>query len=280
MEEDSNLSLFCCPVCKAPLRRESGSLRCQEGHCFDLARKGYVNLLRSNRSAERRHGDSDMMLHARQAFLDGGYYAGLKDLVCTILKEHLGAQARILDVGCGEGYYTAALQQTLVEAGRPAQLAGIDISRDALVLAHRRCPQLELAVASAAALPLQNASQDAVLNIFAPICAGELARVLRPGGLLLLALPLEEHLMGLKKAIYEVPRPNPAPNEQLEGFRLIRREELRSILKLTESEQIKNLFRMTPYFYKTGREDQKKLEQLQELTTELAFCVLLYEKEL
>ena len=267
-------SLFSCPVCGLRLNREGKSLKCGNNHCFDLARQGYVNLLRSNQSASKRHGDDNLMVLARQEFLDGGYYACLSDAVNGLLVPRLGNAARVLDVGCGEGYYTARLRAAL---GEDARFCGIDISRQALIAAHRRDPALELAVASSAQLPVQQGSMDAVLNIFAPLSAEEAHRVLKKGGLLLRAVPLKEHLMGLKRAVYDTPYENPDPEPEFPPFRLVERLEVRGELTLTENRQIRNLFSMTPYYYKTSRADQQKLEALEHLKTELAFCLFLYE---
>ena len=267
-------SLFSCPVCGLPLQRQGKSLVCEKNHCFDLARQGYVNLLRSNQSSSKRHGDDSLMVAARQEFLDGGYYACLSDAVNRLLTARLAKNARVLDVGCGEGYYTARLRAAL---GEDALLCGIDISRQALIAAHRRDNALELAVASSAQLPVGQGSVDAVLNIFAPLSAEETHRVLKPGGLLLRAVPLKEHLMGLKRAVYDTPYENPDPESAFAPFRLLERVEVREQLVLTENRQIRNLFSMTPYYYKTSRADQQKLEALEHLETELAFCLFLYE---
>lgn len=267
-------SLFSCPVCAQPLRRQERSLKCEKNHCFDLARQGYVNLLRSNQSSSKRHGDDNLMVAARQEFLDGGYYQCLSDAVCRLLAPRLGPNARVLDVGCGEGYYTARLRTAL---GEDARLCGIDISRQALIAAHRRDSALELAVASSAQLPAQQGSMDAVLNIFAPLSAEEAHRVLKPGGLLLRAVPLKEHLMGLKRAVYDTPYENPDPDPAFAPFRLLECAQVRKQLVLTENRQIRNLFSMTPYYYKTSRADQQKLETLEHLETELAFGLFLYE---
>ncbi len=267
-------SLFACPVCGLPLAREGRSLKCEKGHCFDLARQGYVNLWRSNQSSAKRHGDDTLMVAARQSFLDGGYYAILKDAICRLLSR-LPENARVLDVGCGEGYYTAALRQSL---GQGSRVAGIDISRQALIFAHRRDSALELAVASSAQLPIEDGSVDAVLSVFAPLSEAEAERVLKPGGLLLRALPLREHLMGLKRAVYDTPYENPDPEEAFGSFRLVERVEARGTLVLDDNQQIRNLFCMTPYYYKTSRADQEKLAALEHLETELAFGLFLYEK--
>lgn len=179
-----------CPVCGGVLHREERSLRCGAGHCYDIARQGYVNLLRSNQSKSKRHGDDKRMVAARTAFLDAGYYAPLRDAVAAAAAEFTAGDADVLDAGCGEGYYTAQVLHTLQQQGRTPSVCGVDISRDALICAHRRAPELTLAVASIAHLPVADASCDLLLNVFAPHDAGEFARVLRPRGVLLRVIPL------------------------------------------------------------------------------------------
>lgn len=93
-----------CPVCGGALHREERSLRCGAGHCYDLARQGYVNLLRTNRSKDKRHGDDKRMVAARTAFLDAGYYAPLRDAIAAAATEYTTGDAGVLDAGCGEGY--------------------------------------------------------------------------------------------------------------------------------------------------------------------------------
>ena len=157
-----------CPVCGGVLHREERSLRCGAGHCYDIARQGYVNLLRSNQSKSKRHGDDKRMVAARTAFLDAGYYAPLRDAVAAAAAEFAAGDADVLDAGCGEGYYTAQVLHTLQQQGRTPSVCGVDISRDALICAHRRAPELALAVASIAHLPVADASCDLLLNVFAP----------------------------------------------------------------------------------------------------------------
>ena len=134
------MSELTCPVCGGVLHREERSLRCGAGHCYDIARQGYVNLLRSNQSKSKRHGDDKRMVAARTAFLDAGYYAPLRDAIAAAAVEYTSGDADVLDAGCGEGYYTAHVLHALQAQGRSASVCGVDISRDALICAHRRAP--------------------------------------------------------------------------------------------------------------------------------------------
>lgn len=267
-----------CPVCGGVLHREERSLRCGAGHCYDIARQGYVNLLRSNQSKSKRHGDDKRMVAARTAFLDAGYYAPLRDAVAAAAAEFTASDADVLDAGCGEGYYTAQVLHTLQQQGRTPSVCGVDISRDALICAHRRAPGLTLAVASIAHLPVADASCDLLLNVFAPHDAGEFARVLRPQGVLLRVIPLERHLWELKCAVYDRPYENEVPDPALSGFVLTARQELRGTVTLRSQAEIEALFCMTPYYYKTGARDQAKLRALDTLTTETEFALLIYKK--
>ena len=265
-----------CPVCGAALSEQERVFRCEHGHSYDKAKKGYVNLLLSNQSASKRHGDDRAMVAARTAFLDAGYYAPL----CEAVAETAAASRAetVLDVGCGEGYYTAAVYEALCRQGTTPDVRGVDISREALAAAHRRLPALSLAVASLAHLPLADERCDLLLNIFAPVDAAEFHRVLRPEGRLLRVIPLERHLWELKCAVYDAPYENKTPDTALPGFRLAERRDIVSEITLPAQADIQALFMMTPYYYKTSRTDQEKLSRLDTLTTQTAFGLLLYER--
>lgn len=267
-----------CPVCSAPLQRVERTYRCESGHCYDIAKQNYVNLLMSNRSSDKRHGDDKLMVQARQEFLDKGYYLFLREEICRLALENLPAAARILDAGCGEGWYTSALRCALEGAGKSCEVLGVDISKQALIFAGRRDKALTLAVASISSLPVADESCDMVLNVFAPDSPAEYRRVLRPGGLLMRVMPMERHLYGLKAAVYDSPYLNPPAVYAPEGFELVCRSELRQMIHLDSTGDIQRLFMMTPYYYKTGRGDQAKLEKLTELDTEAEFAIVLLRR--
>lgn len=259
-------SAFCCPVCGGRLFALPSSLRCMEGHSFDMAKQGYVNLLMSN-SGGKRHGDDRLMVTARRDFLDKGYYAPLRNA----LTEIVGSRHTVLDAGCGEGYYTAAI-------AAENRVCGIDISKDALRFAAKRCKDAEFAVASISDIPVADAAVDTVISIFAPDSPAEFSRVLKDGGRLITVVPMENHLAELKAAVYDTPYLNPPVNTQREGFRLISSREVKYSITLECGEDIVSLFKMTPYYYKTSRTDQQKLEKLDTLTTQLEFFIAEYEK--
>lgn len=62
-------------------------------------------------------------------------------------------------------------------------------------------------------------------------------------------------------------------------FTLVETREVRDIIHLSCNEDILSLFRMTPYYYKTGAKDQQKAERAQELSVKLAFGLAIYQKD-
>ena len=147
-----------CPLCQQPLLSGSRQWVCANGHSYDQARQGYLNLLLVQHKKSRQPGDTPTMLACRQAFLDAGHYQPVSDRI----GELLGAAGphQLLDMGCGEGYYTARLQQQLPECA----IGGMDISKDAIIKACRRGREIQWLVGSTARLPVADASLDAALS--------------------------------------------------------------------------------------------------------------------
>lgn len=261
-----------CPVCGGGLTAKDGSYRCGAGHCFDMAKSGYVNLILSNKSL---HGDDREMIRARNRFLEGGYYAPLRDALCEVLRDALsGAVSPVcLDAGCGECYYTAGMHDAV-----GGEMLGIDLSRDALIIGEKRRAGLELAAASVNALPLGDGTADSVISVFAPLCAEEFHRVLKAGGVLIRVIPLARHLWGMKEVLYEHPYENAEERDAPSGFLPLGMRRVEYTAEI-DGAHIADLFTMTPYFYRTDRAGREKLAALESLRTEIAFGILTYRKQ-
>ena len=266
-----------CPICKNPLCLKEKSYVCSKGHCFDIAKSGYVNLLPPSPGGKR-HGDDKLMVKARSRFLDKGFYDPLANKLSEIINELMPHDCHIVDAGCGEGKYTSDVLMHLQQQGKTAHILGIDISKEAVISAAKRNRNLSLCTASTAHMPIGDESVHAVLNIFSPFMAEEFHRVLKAEGKLVRVVPLEGHLWELKELIYDKPFPNPPMDMEAENFRIVREEKLCYEIELSSSEEIMDLFMMTPYYYKTGAADQQKAANAQKLHTRLEFGIYVYEK--
>lgn len=200
---DSTLiALLLCPVCGEEMnavsdRGRAVGLRCERGHRFDRAKYGYINLLTGK--ANNFVPDTAAMVEARDAFLGGGHYGPLVDALrraaADALQTRIGPPT-ILDAGTGTGYYLEALLAGLPEARSIA----VDLSKFALRRAARRLPAaLSLVWDIWRPLPLTAGSIDLIVNVFAPRNAAEFARVLAPGGTLLVVTPGTDHLEQLRR---------------------------------------------------------------------------------
>ena len=271
-----------CPVCQTPITTPEDGGVCRKGHRFDRARSGYMHLLPANRKHAKNPGDDKLMVDARRKFLDKGYYRPLADTVSRLASEWLANLPHqtpcVLDAGCGEGYYTTLLYDALCQRGMEPDILGVDISKLALDKAAKRQKAIFYVVASVFHLPAPDACCDLLCSLFSPYCSEEYQRVIRPGGAMLLVIPGENHLWELKQAIYERPYKNQVKPFALEGFTLLDHMQVHDIIYLAEHNDIENLFKMTPYYYKTSEQDQARLLGRGELTTQIEFEVLLYRK--
>lgn len=272
------MSLFRCPLCAAPLEREAGAYRCGGGHSFDVAREGYVHLLPPNQKHAALPGDGRDMVLARRDFLSRGYYRPLLNTICNQMLSLSGEAPVLLDAGCGEGWYTAGIDGALRSAGRRPRIAGTDISKLALRTAARRLRGAEFAVASSYHLPLADGRVDVLLNCFSPLALEEFWRVLRSGGWFLYVVPGPRHLWELKEILYDRPYPNEEKETPYEGFRYREIVPVEETVTLESREDIQNLFRMTPYFWKTPRAGAERLAALDRLEVRASFRVHIFER--
>ena len=260
-----------CPLCGKPLERSDPAWRCGAGHCFDVARQGYVNLLPVQQKRSLHPGDTPEQLHARRRFLEAGFYAPIAAAVCGLLS---GAHT-LLDVGCGEGWYL----RRFAEAQPAAERWGLDISRDAVRLAAGADRSGHYLVASAARLPFADGSFDALSSLFALTLPEEFARVLTPGGLFLQALAEPDHLRGLKSLIYPelLDRPKDL-SPTLPGFEHIDSRELQFEIMLTNQSQIQDLLAMTPHYWRITKEAAHRAAETDTLRDTAHVRLNLYRK--
>ena len=251
-------------------------MKCGENHSYDISKFGYVNLLLSQKSSKKRHGDDKLMARSRREFLDKGYYAHLLESLRDFALKYGVNGGNFLDLGCGECYYSANIKAFLDEKGVKMDYYGIDISKDILAVGSKR-GGISLAVTSASDLPFEDDSLDIVMSVFAP-SFDDTVRVLKKGGTYIKVIPLERHLIELKEAVYDEVYLNKGEKEALDGLELVEKVSLEKMIDLENNADIDALFKMTPYYYKTSQKDQEKLTKLDKLSVLTQFQVLIYRK--
>ena len=256
-----------CPLCGEVMQRQDRSYVCPRRHSFDIARQGYVHLLPVQNKHSLNPGDTREQVLSRRAFLEKGYYVPIAAALADEAKD-LNIRGEILDVGCGEGWYSAALADTL---GLP--LTGLDISKEAVRCAAAKYKNALWLCATAAHIPVPDESAGLLMSLFAITLPEEFHRVLQPGGYFFQVLAAEDHLLGLKSIIYpELKFREKDTVPELPGFTLVRSRPIRFTFTV-EGEQVKNLFSMTPHVFRIGKEGADRLAKTDTLT-DTASCVL------
>ena len=261
-----------CPLDQSPLTRADSVARCANGHSFDRAREGYLNLLTSQHKASRDPGDTREMLDARHRVLARDTYAPLARRLFPLVEEtHGGAGSLdILDAGCGEGYYL----DRFAEAARasPAaglrRLAGTDISKWGIRRAARRSADISWAVANNRYPPLPQASVDLIMCMFGFPIWDAFRDINTPAGSVLLVDPAPDHLIELRSLIYpQVNRREPPSLEAAvsRGYRLVHQEIVGFPISLRTSAEIIDLLGMTPHLFRVSADARARLNAVPSL---------------
>lgn len=256
-----------CPVCGGILLQEGKALVCPSRHSYDIARQGYVNLLVVQQKHSLAPGDTREQVLSRRAFLEAGFYAPISDALNQAALDY-GAAGQILDVGCGEGYYSARLADAI-----HAPLTGLDISKEAVRCAAAKYKSARWLCATAAHIPVPDGSVGTLTSLFAITLPEEFHRVLAAGGLFFQVLAAEDHLLGLKSIVYDElthKEKNTAP--ELPGFSLLESRPIRFSFTV-EGEQIRSLFAMTPHLFRIGRDGAARLAATKTLNDTVS-CIL------
>ena len=251
-----------CPVCKNKLSMVEHSLQCTNGHNFDIAKQGYINL---NMHNSQNTGDNSEMINARSNFLNKGYYSFLLDEI----NKHLSKDDKLVDLACGEGYYTSKF---ICE-----DKVGIDLSKQGLKIASKNDKSTTYLLNSIFHNSLEDNCADKIITIFAPIAKQEIVRLLNDDGSFILVKPDENHLFELKKAIYDNPYLNEIEDIRIDGMYLDKEIKI-SNTETLNNEDLQNLFMMTPYYNTTSKVDKDKLNNIDNLDVTFSFIIDIYKK--
>ena len=250
-----------CPICAKPLIKDDKRFVCEKSHSFDMARQGYVNLLPVQKKQSLHPGDTNEMLTARRSFLDSGSYMPICSSVIDAVKKYRRTESPVvLDIGCGEGYYTELIKQSC-----KGVYSGIDISKDGVRMACSRSRDILWLVATASSLPFESRSVDVITAMFSLIQPEEYARVLKDGGCFIEVTVGSDHLRELKEIIYdEVFEQHKHPSPCTELFDEAECTEHRFRIKL-DNTQLCQLLKMTPHFWRIHKERLEMLEKTESL---------------
>ncbi len=258
--------MLICPVCKKELVKEERKYVCTSNHNFDIAKQGYCNLfLKSSQQS----GDNKEMVDARNLFLKKGYYEPLAKKLVEVMKKY--SHHKVVDAGCGEGYYTNYIQRELGN-----EFCGFDLSKDAIKIAARNNKENRYFINSIFELPIADHSVDIILNIFAPFAQEEFHRILQQNGIVIKVDPNIKHLIQLKEELYETSYDNEILDLESNCLSLIDYEVIEFDMQLPH-EDIRNLLKMTPYYYKSKKDSIERLCALDSLICNASFIIYIYK---
>ena len=270
LQRFASASAFSCPICQENLILVESSLKCEHRHSFDLAKFGYVNLAPQIKQSANYDKEN---FQNRQQILEAGFYQAILETISDLLATNPSTQT-LLDIGCGEGFYSRKLQ----ESHSDKTFYAFDISKDSVQIAAKS--ELNWSVnwfvGDLARLPIKDASMDILLDIFSPANYGEFRRVLSKDGILIKVIPTENHLKEIRQRVQDQLTNKDYSNqdikEHFQEYFSIQSSQIVSLTKPITAEQRQALLSMTPLLFHV---DQTKIDwsQLTEITIEAEILV-------
>ena len=267
-----------CPLCNRKMTVDNAGnavLHCdgEKKHSYDFSSRGYINFAPPGHTNS---GDSKQAVIARTDFLNLQLYRPIAEALRDTVRKYCN-DGVVIDAGCGEGYYS----MFFAECGY--SVLGIDLSKFAIDTACKRANMSNVenaffAASSVYNIPVVNSSVNALINVFAPCVEDEYLRVIDENGIVAVAYAGPKHLMGLKSAIYDQTHKNEIREDLPKKAKLVEKIEIDFEIELNTNTDIKNLFAMTPYYWKTSKEDFEKLDNISYLKTEIDVIIAIYKK--
>ena len=270
LQRFASATAFSCPICQENLSLVESSLKCSNRHSFDLAKFGYVNLAPQIKQSANYDKEN---FQNRHQILEAGFYQNILEAISNLLSNSESAKT-VLDIGCGEGFYSRKLQESHPEK----TFYAFDISKDSVQIAAKSEPNwaVNWFVGDLARLPIKDGSMDILLDIFSPANYGEFRRVLSKGGILIKVIPTENHLKEIRQMVQDQLTKKDYSNQDIkEHFQehfSIQSSQIASLTKPITAEQRQALLTMTPLLFHV---DNTKIDwsQLTEITIEAEILV-------
>jgi 23S rRNA (guanine745-N1)-methyltransferase len=265
-----------CPLCQHELFFANNQYRCENNHQFDNAKEGYVNLMPVHHKRSKNPGDNKEMMQARRAFLEAGHYQPMQQQVADLCESYITEDnSSLLDIGCGEGYYTSKIAEQLND--KNTAVFGLDISKVAIKYAAKRYLNCQFSVASSHRLPFSDQSLNGIVRIYAPCKAEELSRTIKNSGHLFTVTPASHHLYQLREGVYGDVRLHDEASEEITGFELIEEKKLTYNMQLNGLEAL-HLLDMTPFAWKATAEYKSELKEKALFDCKADFMIRVYKK--
>ncbi|MDH3342158.1 MAG: methyltransferase domain-containing protein [Gammaproteobacteria bacterium] len=276
-----------CPIDKLELVRKETCYQCSNGHSFDIAKQGYINLLPVQHKKSKNPGDSKAMVQARTYFLDAGFYRPIADQLSKLIFNNIdnANENCIFDAGCGEGYYLQQIINFAINIKLESQLSfiGMDISKPAILAASKRNKQASWIVGTNSQPPLLDNSIDLIFSVFGFHSFDGFKNILKPGGKVILVEPGEKHLQELREIIYSEPaseKPESKTSSDSD-YTLVETQKLEFKINLNTNEQILDLLTMTPHLFRASSEGKASIETMDCLclSADIIFSVFVFNPE-